>query len=497
MAGRKLKIVSIASEMTPFSKSGGLADVAECLPRAVAYLNQEVIAITPLYSQAINKEQWKLRLIFENVDVYLNEEDQVSVNYWQGSLPDGLKVYFVENTKYFSKKKNLYGSEHENARFFVFDVAALKLLSLLKFEADIIHCQDWHTGLIPYFLKTDFRYSETLKKAKAIFTIHNLAFQLGHDWWRIPPEQRDDGRGKLPKLSDPAIERVNFIRRAILHADAITTVSETYREEIMTKEFGEDQDKILANRADRLFGIVNGIDEGAWDPANDPGLFKNYDSSSIANKEENKKYLQKNFGLTEDIEIPMLCSTNRMTFQKGFDLILNIMEHLLAMDLQIVLAGEASGEYLSRLKKIARRHPKKFLLLPTHEECLQYETLTYAAADFFMLPSYYEPCGLTQLRAMRYGCVPIVRKVGGLNDTVEDYNRATGRGSGFVFEKFNEFQLFGAIVRAMENYTSRDKWKKLVVKIMRESHNWDIPAKKYLKLYRRAIKWDEKSGLEF
>ncbi len=489
MAGKKLKIVSIASEMTPFSKSGGLADVAECLPRAIRDLGQEVISITPFYEQIIEKERYGLKLIFKDIEVYLNDEEVVNVSYWKGSLSDGLPVYFIDNDKYFSRKKSIYGSEHENARFFVFDVAALKLLSLLKFEADIIHCHDWHAGLIPYFLKTDFRYSETLKSAKTIFTIHNLAFQFGHDWWSIPPEERDDGRGRLPKLSDPGIERINFIRRAILHADALTTVSETYREEIMTKEFGEDQDKILANRADRLFGIVNGIDEGAWDPATDPGLFCNYDSVEFRDaKAENKAFVQKAFGLAVLPNTPIICSASRMTFQKGFELIVNIMEQLIALDLQIIMVGDCHKDYLSHLKRFAKRYPKKIVLLPTHDDCMKYETQVYAASDLYLMPSYYEPCGLNQMRAMRYGSVPVVRKVGGLNDTVNDYDPVSSRGTGFVFEKFNEFQLFGAIMRAIESYRYKEQWEGLVRRAMKMSHSWDIPAGKYLKLYRSLLR---------
>jgi starch synthase len=483
--------------MTPFSKSGGLADVAECLPRAITELGQEVIAITPLYRQIIDKEEWSLEPVFMDVEVYLNDEEKVVVSYWRASLPDGLPVYFIENDKYFSKKRNMYGSEHENARFFIFDVAALKLLSLLKFEADIIHCHDWHTGLIPYFLKTDFRYSETLKNAKTIFTIHNLVFQFGHDWWSVPPEERDDGRGRLPKLSDPAIERVNFVRRAILNADAITTVSETYREEIMTKEFGEDQEKLLANRADRLFGIINGIDEGAWDPSTDPGLHRNYDSSEFKMaKAENKAFVQKAFGLSVSPDTPIICSACRMTFQKGFELIVNIMEHLAALDLQVIMVGDCHKDYLSKLKRFAKRYPKKIVFLPTHDDCMKFETQIYAASDLYLMPSYYEPCGLNQLRAMRYGSVPVVRKVGGLSDTVDDYDPVSARGTGFVFEKFNEFQLFGAIVRAIESYKDADKWGRLVRRAMEQSHSWDIPARKYLKLYRAVRRWGKGQGPE-
>ncbi len=490
-SNKKLKIVSISSELTPFSKSGGLSDVARSLPEALNKAGQEVICITPLYGQVIDKKKYKLDLIYRDVKVRLNSEDSVMINFWQGFLNGKTPVYFIESSKYFSKRKTLYGSSHENARFLVFDVAALKLLSLLKYEADIIHCHDWQTGLIPYYLKTDFQYSKTLKKAKTIYTIHNLIFQLGRNWWEIPPEKRDDGRGRLPHLEDEDVEYVNFAKRAILSADAISTVSETYRDEIMTKDFGQDLHRILSNREDRLFGIVNGIDYEAWNPVNDPGLKKNYDVDSREAKGVNKEYLQKEFNLTVNKDIPMLCSTSRMTFQKGFDLIVLILDRLMSMmNVQIVMAGSCDvKDYLSVFKKMKKKYPKKFVALTSHEENQKYETLFYAASDFFVLPSNYEPCGINQMIAMRYGSVPIVRKVGGLSDTVANYNPNTGKGTGFVFSHFDEFHLFGCIIRAMENYNGDERrWDKLVRRVMAQANDWSIPAKKYIKLYKKIIK---------
>jgi starch synthase len=485
---KKLKIVFVSSELAPFSKTGGLADVASCLPRALKSFGEEIIAVTPLYAQTINKDQYKLELVFKDVELRLNKKDTIKVNYWQGYLEKDLPVYFVESAKYFSRQKELYGSARENARFFIFDLAVLKLLSLLKFKADIIHCHDWHTGLIPYFLKTNFRYSDTLKNSKTIYTIHNLAFQFGHNWWEVPEEKRDDGHAAMPALEDPEFEYVNFAKRAILCADAITTVSETYREEITTQEFGEGLNVILSNRNDHLFGILNGIDESAWNPMNDPGLYSNYYSGDFSLKNENKIFLQKKFKLTVNWRLPVICGTSRMTQQKGFELILEALPHLLELDLQVVLIGACSKNFLAPLKKIAKKYPKKMLLLPTHEDCMKYETLAYAASDFFLMPSEYEPCGLNQLIAMRYGCVPIVHRVGGLNDTVSDYHSETGRGTGFVFDKFNSYQFYGAIIRAIEEYRHPASWKKIVEEVMKESHAWEIPARKYLKLYRKIIK---------
>ncbi|MDD5291526.1 MAG: glycogen/starch synthase [Patescibacteria group bacterium] len=485
---KKLKIVHIASEVSPFSKTGGLADVARSLPKAQKRLGHEVVVITPLYGQVIDKKKNGLKLIYDNVKVYLNSKEAVRINYWKGYLMDGLPVYFIENKKYFSQRKAIYGSSHENARFLIFDVAALKLISLLKFEADIVHCHDWQAGLIPFYLKTDFRYSKTLKKAKTVFTIHNLVFQLGHNWWEVPVRFKDYGRKRIPHLSDKKIEYLNFAKRAILSADIINTVSEQYREEIMTKKFGQDLQRILANREDRLFGIVNGIDYKAYNPAKDIGLYKNYDSKKTHRKKLNKEYLQKKFKLPMDAKIPLFCTTSRVTFQKGFELILKIAEQLLQLDIQFIVIGSGDKTYLKELEKLSKKYPEKLVVIPSHEENQKYETLVYAGSDFFLLPSYHEPCGINQLIAMRYGCVPIVRKVGGLNDTVTNFNPTTGKGTGFVFNQFDELSLFEAIVRALENYKHKNTWRNLVVRIMQESNSWEIPAKKYILLYRKALK---------
>ncbi len=484
----KIKIVHIASEVAPFSKTGGLGDVSRSLPKAQSRLGHDVMIITPFYEKAIDMEKYDLKPVFKNVKIYLNSVDQVEVTYWKGYLMEDLPVYFIENKKYFSKKKKLYGSSHENARFLVFDVAALKLLSLLKFKADIVHCHDWQTGLIPFFLNNDFRYSKTLKKARTIFTIHNLVFQLGHNWWEVPLADRDYGRKRIPHLDNPSIENINFAKRAILSSDIINTVSEQYRDEIMTKRFGQDLQRILKNRSDRLFGIINGIDYNAYNPENDTSLFRNYNYEKVGGKTDNKKALQKKFGLPVDPKIPLLCATSRVTFQKGFEQIIRLLPQFLRLDAQFVFIGSGDKRYIKELLKIARKHPKKIVVIPSHEENQKYETLVYAGSDFFLLPSVHEPCGINQLIAMRYGCIPIVREVGGLYDTVSNYNPSTGSGSGFTFKGEDDFSFYSAIIRGLENYRHLDSWKELVEKAMQESNSWEIPAKKYIKLYRKAMK---------
>lgn len=485
---KKLKIVSISSEIHPFTKSGGLADVARSLPKAISRLGHEIICVTPLYGRVVDKKKYDLKEIHHDVEIYLNSKDKIKINYWKGYSMHGLPVYFIECKKYFSKRKSLYGSTHENARFMVFNVAALKLISMLKFEANIVQCHDWQTGLIPFYLKTDFRYSKTLRKAKTVFTIHNLVFQFGKNWWEVDPKNKDFGRSRLPHLDDEKIEYLNFAKRAILSADAISTVSEKYRDEIMTRKFGQDLHRILKNRKDRLFGIVNGISYEAFNPKNDKGLYRNFNSNHIEKKKLNKEYVQKKYKLPVNSKIPMICATSRVTYQKGFDLINKILHKIVAHDLQMIIIGDGDKNYIKEIKKIARKYPKKLVWIPFTGNA-KHETLIMAGSDFFLLPSHHEPCGINQLKAMRYGCVPIVRKVGGLQDTVSNYSSITQKGTGFSFSTFDTYSLYGTIVRALETYNYKDSWNDIVERCMKESNSWEIPAKKYIKLYNEVLKF--------
>lgn len=484
---KSIKIAYVSSEVAPFSKTGGLADVSRSLPKALTRLGHKVIVITPFYGQIIDAVEHELKLVFSDIEIKLNEKETIKVNFWQGSLMNSLPVYFIENYKYFSKRKQLYGSSHDNARFYIFDMASLQLLELLKFNPDIIHCHDWHAGLIPYFLKNKIYNNSALSKAKIVYTIHNLAFQLGQSWFKVPVAKKDFGKKKLPYLSDPDLEYVNFAKRAILNADVINTVSEQYREEVMTKSFGQDLHRILKNREKKLFGIVNGIDYHVYNPTQDRGLFKNYDYKNIVAKQENKVYLQKKVGLPINSKIPIISATSRVTFQKGVDLILKSLDALAQLNAQVIIIGDGDKKYIKEFKRFNKKYPDKFIWLPFAENA-HLETLIYAGSDIFVLPSHYEPCGINQLIAMRYGAIPIVRRVGGLQDTVEEYRPENKSGNGFHFTNFNSLSLLAAIIGAMESYQHKDAWQSLVVRAMKQSSSWEIPAKKYVTLYQKVLK---------
>lgn len=491
MAKKILKIVQIASEVSPFSKTGGLADVTSSLPRALKELGHDVMVVTPLYGQIIDKKKYNLKEVAHDIKIKIDKENTFKVNFWRGYLTEGLPIYFIENEKYFSKRKTLYGSSHENARFLLFDIAALKLLIHIRHSPDVIQCHDWQTGPIPQFLKKDFKNSSVLKGAASVFTIHNLAFQMGMDWWKVPLARKDFGIKKIPFFNDPTLEYINFAKRGILNADVISTVSESYAEEIMTPRFGQDLHRILSNRKDRLFGIVNGIDFNEYNPATDPGLYKCFSYKSIEKKAANKAHVQKFYGLKVEPKIPLLAMASRITEQKGFDLLIEILDTLMRLDLELLIMGDGDKKYINILNKYHKQHAKWIKWVPFERKK---ETTLYAAADMVLLPSRFEPCGLVQMISSRYGAVPIVRDIGGLSDTVTDYNPRTKRGDGFEFAKYNAKDFLVAITRALTEYEHQEDWKNLVRHVMQRSTSWEIPARKYVDLYRKAIKLKTKNA---
>jgi starch synthase len=488
MLSGKLKIAHVSSEVDPFSRSGGLASVAASLPKAHRELGHAVIVITPFYQKLINPEQHRLELVFGDEPIFLGEQLVGRAALWRGYLAENLPIYFIANQEFFGHQAGqyLYGAPKENLQFLFFDLAVLTFLKKLDWRPDILHCHDWHSGLIPYFLKERFRRDEFWHQTATVFTIHNLVYQLGHNWWEIHNGDRDDGRSGLPPLEDgKRMERLNFAKRAILNADVINTVSETYREEILTKDFGEDLHRILKNREQIVFGIVNGIDYNEYNPLTDPGLPHHYSEKSSQRKKANKESLQARFNLKVSPETPLLCMTSRIAEQKGFELLLEIAEQIMRWPAQLLIMGNGDSEITKKITRVANRYPERLVVVPFDK---QYETAVYAGADMFLLPSRFEPCGINQMIAMRYGCIPIVHHIGGLADTVVNFNPVTGKGNGFTFNRYQALDFWTAITRALETYKYQSVWQRLVLISMGEANSWKIPAKKYIDLYRVGLK---------
>jgi len=482
---KKLHIAHIASEVAPYSKTGGLADVAKALPKAQANLGYKVLIITPFYG-FIKKQKLDLKKADFSTSVFIGNK-KFSISFKNLDFSENLKIYFVNCEKLFGKRSRVYGYQDDNLRFLVFDLASLRLLEATSPRPHIVHCHDWQAGLVPNILKRQLNKYPFLKKAATVFTIHNLSFQSGTSWADLKNQSKSisDGKGDpLKKLDN--LKYFNFTKRAIFYADVINTVSERYAEEITTPEFGHGLDKYLRQRKKDLYGIINGIDYTVNNPAFDNKITYKYDWNSLGRKKKNKIVLQKMVGLEKNPEIPLIGVVNRLTEQKGFNLIMETIDTLMRLNLQMVIVGSGYRQYVSFFKKIARQFPKKLAFYSPFTE--EMESRVYAGSDMFLMPSRFEPCGISQLKSLRYGSIPIVRETGGLSDTILDFNPKTRKGNGFVFKKFTREDFLIALARALENYKYPQVWEFLTWNGMRQTYSWELPAKKYLKLYNIAIK---------
>ena len=486
-----------AGEVDPFFRSGGLGIVVPALAHAERELGHTVAIVAPYYAALIPKKlkkQFKIELIGSTDLEFKNGEPDSTiepVEFYKCVLEDGVVMYFVSHKRFFLRQKSLYGRRNDNARFYLFDAAVLALLRTLEQAPDILHCHDWHTGLIPFLLRTKFKSDAFWDATTTVFTIHNLTFQFGHDWSRAP---RDEGYSALPLPGNSKkMEVINFAKRAILNADIINTVSETYREEILAKDFGEELHRILKNRQKRVFGIINGIDYEAYNPLTDPGIRKHYSDKSIERKAANKKWLQKHFKLAVEAETPLVVMTSRIAEQKGYALLKQSIEPLLSHGTQFIIMGNGDKEFIEFFERVAAQHPKSFVIVPFQAK---YETALYAGGDLLLLPSRFEPCGINQMIALRYGCIPVGHHIGGLVDTIHDYDPRTKEGNGFVFKKYDSESLTLAVARAVENFKHHDSWHELIVTGMQEANSWRLPAQSYIGLYQKGIQLHKKYNRE-
>ncbi len=478
-----LKILILAAEIVPFAKVGGLADVVGALPKALKALGHDVRLMMPRYGQ-IDPGRFNLTTAIDSLDIKMGEFS-VPVRVRQTVIGDEIPVYMIDVPRYF-ERENIYGYTDDGERFILFCRAALEAVRALDWSPDIIHCHDWHTGIVPNWMHTTYRDDPFFAHVATVYTIHNLAYQ-GIFGYRILEVAGVAAQGFLyPHIVELA-NVVDIMGRGILFADAVTTVSERYAQEILTPTFGERLDHLLRSRQDRLFGILNGIDYDEMNPATDHYISADFDAGSLERRDENKAALQAYASLPQRPEVPLLSMISRLADQKGFDLLAQIFQPMLAQGIQFVVLGIGDQHYHEMFQNLAARYPEQVAIFLTFNTELAQRI--YAGSDMFLMPSRFEPCGLGQLIAMRYGSVPIVRAVGGLADTVQEYDPRTGEGNGFTFANYDPWELFAAVVRALALYRFKDIWRTLQKHGMAADHSWTASARRYVEVYRDAIEF--------
>lgn len=478
-------ILFVASEVVPFIKTGGLADVVGSLPKCFDKEQYDVRVILPKYM--CMPEEWKSKMNYLT-HFYM---DLAWRSQYVGVLEmkyEGIQFYFIDNEYYFSGPKP-YGNIYQDIeKFAFFSKAALSALPVIGFRPDIIHCNDWQTGLIPVFLKDKFHEGEFFRDIKSIMTIHNLKFQ---GVWDMKTVKDITGLPDYYFTPDKleAYGDANYLKGGIVYADWVTTVSRTYAEEIKTPFYGEGLDGLMRARANNLTGIVNGIDYMEYDPNTDTLIAKNYNARNFRKEKiKNKRELQKELNLEQNDSKFMIGIVSRLTDQKGFDLIAYMMDELCQLDLQIVVLGTGEDRYENMFRHFAWKYQGKVSANIYYSNALSHKI--YAACDAFLMPSLFEPCGLSQLMALRYGTVPIVRETGGLKDTVEPYNEYESTGTGFSFANYNAHEMLYTIKYAMDVYYNRRReWNKLIDRGMAADFSWEKSAKEYAKLYDQLLGW--------
>ncbi|MDQ3098724.1 MAG: glycogen synthase [bacterium] len=483
-----MKVLYIATEQTPYSTVGGLGRVAYFLPKELQKLGIDVRVIMPKYGK-IDEKKAQMETVLHGLHVPTQEGFNDLICNVKMSKPEGMITYFLENQEYYELRANEYGYFDDPLRFTLLCRGALEFLrhSQNDWVPDVIHSNDWQTALISQMIPAFYSQDDKLSHIVTLYSIHNLAYQGMYDYRFVSDLDFDDGKSNIPGFYDPRLSKINMMRRGIMYSDVVNTVSPTYAAEILTEEYGAGLQRLLQELRTKLFGILNGIDYVEFNPLTDKLVVENFNQESTEKRKINKCALQKEFQLPEDDEIPILAISNRLDSQKGIDLVIQIIEPILDeyAPVQLIVNGGGDDRFREFFAKLAKKYPYQVgvnlnpnFTLPRH---------IFSGADVILLPSRFEPCGMTQMEAMRYGCIPLVRNTGGLADTVSDYDPVTREGTGFVFDHYEPFALFGSIVRALETFKHKDEWENLVKRAMNQDFSWTKSAQEYKKLYERAV----------
>ena len=479
-----MKVLFIASEATPFVKTGGLGDVIGSLPIQMAKEEIDIRVILPFYRD-IPDQYKKAAEPIANCTIKIGwREQQATILKLEHS---GVLFYFIDQPYYFDRS-GLYGYYDDGERFSFFAQAALEIIEKIDFIPDVLHLHDWHTALIPMYLKDFYQTQGRLEKLKTIFTIHNLAYQ-----GNFSPEMIEDVLGLgWDYFTEEKLEfhgSVNMMKGGILYADAVTTVSETYALEIQSPERGEGLHNILKENSIKLCGIVNGIDYESYNPNKDTALCARYQEGAAGEwRAKNKKWLWEKFKFSGSPNSPLIGMVSRIAKEKGFDLVCEAMPDIIASGAKLIILGVGDQKYEERLRQIAEENPGSLVVVTEFND--QLARNIYGGSDIFFMPSVFEPCGISQMIAMRYGSIPFVRKTGGLKDTVIPYDKATGTGTGFSFDDLSRLDCLAAYKEVLATYQDKKAWGDLIEQAMAKDFSWSESVKKYADLYQRVVKGD-------
>ncbi len=477
MSDKGLKILFLAAEAVPFAKVGGLADVAGALPKALRALGHDARLMIPRYG-SIRSDQFRFERMGKPFPVPVGPGEELV--HMMTTTVDGLPVYLLWDEKFFSPRDRIYGFDDDPQRFTFFSRAVAASLDVMEWVPDIIHANDWHTAAVPTWVAYEGRYRREYRHIATVFTIHNIAYQ-GLCGRLILTFARMEYVRHLD-VEPPG--QVNWMAQGIANSDMVTTVSPQYAQDILETEAGMGLSPLLQRRKDQLVGILNGIDVDYWNPATDPYIQQRYDFTALRLRAVNKAALQQEARLPVRAETPLIGMVTRLDAIKGIDLLGPVLDQLLQGDVQFVLLGTGEPEYHQMLEALQARFPDKVRVFLRFDEPLAHRI--YAGCDLFLMPSRFEPCGLGQMIAMRYGAVPVVRKTGGLADTVLDYHKRPDRATGFTFEDYTPEACLEALERALRVWRDREAWAVLQTRGMRADFSWRASAQKYVKVYQQA-----------
>lgn len=488
---KSLRIVMVTSEMVPFAKTGGLADVTGALPVALAQMGHQVSVIMPRYP-SVEGAVRSLEKMYDHLVVPMGASTESGV-VWSAKRAPRIPVYFIDHPHYFQRQAlyaTVQGDYADNAqRFAFFAKAALETCRALDLQADVIHCHDWQSALIPAYLKTTLSHDDAFASVGSLLTIHNISYQglfspATMEFLQLPGET----------YSPEGIEfygQVNYLKAGIVYADLINTVSPRYSQEIQTANFGHGLDGILRYRGEDVYGIVNGIDEREWDPKSDRRIAARYSPTDLAGKWVCKQDLLRTFGmLSELIHTPLVGMISRLVDQKGLNLLEEAIHRMLALDIGFVVLGTGEARYEQFFRQLGERYQGKVGVVLGFDEVLAHKI--EAGSDLFLLPSRFEPCGLNQMYSLRYGTIPVVHATGGLDDTITEYDPTSDQGSGFKFETYDAEALLATLQQALTLYRHRDAWERLMRRGMQTDFSWAKSAQAYNELYVQA--WARRQG---